>query len=78
MGINIGDTVTISKEKYYDLLVARQTLLMLEGGGVDNWNWYCESLWPGEDEGGGETIDDYKKGLRMKMFGEVLEIEDGM
>jgi len=36
--------VTISKEEYVDLLVSSERLSRLECGGVDNWEWYGESL----------------------------------
>ena len=39
-------TVNITKKEYLELLVAQERLLRLEGGGVDNWDWYGESLNP--------------------------------
>ena len=35
---------TISKERYDELLAAEIKLNLLEAGGVDNWEWYGESL----------------------------------
>lgn len=35
---------TISKEEYEDLLDRDRKLSALEAGGVDNWEWYGESL----------------------------------
>lgn len=43
-----NETVTISKKEYESLLDDRKWRLALESGGVDNWEWYSESL----DEGG--------------------------
>ncbi len=40
-----GD-VKISKQIYLNLLIAEMKLYRLEAGGVDNWNWYGESLNP--------------------------------
>lgn len=40
------ETVTISKEEYEDLLRDKDMLEALEAGGVDNWEWYGESLIP--------------------------------
>jgi hypothetical protein len=38
------DTVTLSKERYEELIIAEKWLRALEEGGVDNWEWYYESL----------------------------------
>ena len=46
--------VTISRAEYLSLRLSAEKLAMLEAGGVDNWEWYGESLWPGE----GETYED--------------------
>ena len=45
----MGDFVTITKKEYLRLLIDSEKLCRLEGGGVDNWDWYSESLYP-EDE----------------------------
>lgn len=37
-------TVTIPKSKYDDLVRSAEMLAALEAGGVDNWEWYSESL----------------------------------
>jgi hypothetical protein len=34
----------ISREELLELLEARNRLAALESGGVDNWNWYSDSL----------------------------------
>lgn len=39
-----GSNKTISKEEYEDLLDRDRKLSALEAGGVDNWEWYEESL----------------------------------
>lgn len=39
-----GSDKTISKEEYEDLLDRDRILSALEAGGVDNWEWYDESL----------------------------------
>ena len=36
--------ITISKKEYLSLLVTAEVLTRLEIGGVDNWEWYGESL----------------------------------
>jgi hypothetical protein len=38
--------VTISKKEYLRLLIESARLNLLECGGVDNWEWYGESLNP--------------------------------
>jgi len=38
------ETVTISKKEYEELLKKSRKLRALENGGVDNWEWYDESL----------------------------------
>lgn len=39
-------TTTISKRDLCDLLITQEKMRRLEGGGVDNWEWYGESLNP--------------------------------
>jgi hypothetical protein len=38
--------ITISKDEYLRLRLAEEKLNLLDGGGVDNWEWYSESLYP--------------------------------
>ncbi len=38
------EMVTITKLEYEDLLDAEAKLSALEAGGVDNWEWYGDSL----------------------------------
>lgn len=37
-------TVTIPKKEWDELIDSRNKLMCLEAGGVDNWDWYYESL----------------------------------
>lgn len=53
-------SVTISKEEYIDLLIASERLSRLECGGVDNWEWYGESL------NGNGPIDLFEAKLKLK------------
>lgn len=55
--------VLIDEVEYLHLKVAEQTLLMLQAGGVDNWNWYYESLFPK----GQETIEEYGRKLAKEL-----------
>lgn len=38
--------VTISKKEYLNLRLSKIELNRLESGGVDNWEWYGDSLNP--------------------------------
>ena len=38
--------VTISKREYLNLRLRKEEMRRLEAGGVDNWEWYGESLCP--------------------------------
>jgi len=48
------DTVTIPTKKYNRLLKDSRDLAKLHAGGVDNWEWYSESLYGDEDDEDGE------------------------
>jgi len=54
MKTDSSETVTISRKEYDSLLDDRNWRLALESGGVDNWEWYHDSLKDGgyfdEDE----------------------------
>lgn len=38
------DTVTLSRKEYENLIADSVTLECLNAGGVDNWEWYGESM----------------------------------
>lgn len=40
----VKEMVTITKEEYESLLDDRNWRSALESGGVDNWDWYYDSL----------------------------------
>jgi hypothetical protein len=44
----MSETMTISVKEYRELRKASAKLELLEGGGVDNWEWYGASLFEGE------------------------------
>ena len=50
--------VLIPKKKALSLLENNAKLMALESGGVDNWNWYGESLWDYLKEYFGEDNDE--------------------
>ena len=54
-------TVKIEQRKLFDLLEAYFKLAALESGGVDNWEWYGDSLcqYLQEDEMNKTQDDDY-------------------
>ena len=62
-------TITISKKEYFNLRLAAAKLLLLEYGGVDNWEWYGESLCP--DDTNVDDIDIIEEKLQIEIFGEV-------
>lgn len=41
---DMGISIEISPKDYKDLLISSNRLNALEVGGVDNWDWYSESL----------------------------------
>lgn len=41
--------ITITKDEYFRLRKAELKLTLLENGGVDNWEWYGESLNPDDE-----------------------------
>lgn len=53
------ETVTIRKSEYLSLLMSEEKLNRLECGGVNNWEWYGESINPE----GRPDLDDYEKEL---------------
>lgn len=44
MNTNTEETVTLTKKEYWELRRSAFKLDCLEAGGVDNWDWYDESL----------------------------------
>lgn len=51
--MNDEQTITITKKEYESLQKDSRKLAALEAGGVDNWEWYGESLqefWAEEEE----------------------------
>lgn len=49
-GIEPQDTIIILVSEYKELLKNAEKLRRLEDGGVDNWEWYSDSLYPDEEE----------------------------
>ena len=54
----------ITKEEYFRLKKSELELNRLENGGVDNWEWYGESLNPD----GEEDIEIAIENLRKEIF----------
>lgn len=50
--------ILIPKKKALSLLENNAKFIALEAGGVDNWEWYGESLWDYLKEGYDEADDD--------------------
>lgn len=64
-----ADSITITKERYYELCCAEVRLELLDGGGVDNWEGYGDSLYP--DNGAG--YEDRCTEIRQEIFGEEAD-----
>ena len=62
------DNIEISREEYFELKLSFEKLQLLEAGGVDNWEWYSESLYPEDDEVG--DIEHIESRLKLKIFGD--------
>lgn len=52
--------ITITEDRYFELLNKESKLTALENAGVDNWNGYSEAM---EDH---DDLDKYKKTLSNK------------
>jgi len=59
-----NDLVEITVKELISLKVDQKNLQMLEAGGVDNWEWCSESLYPDD----GPTLDDEEDAIR-KQYG---------
>jgi len=59
----MSQEVTISKKEYLRLRIAQMTLQRLEAGGVDNWEWYGDSLNPDGEESLEDLEDKLKKDI---------------
>ena len=55
--------VTITKKRYLELKVDSETLTRLEAGGVDNWDWYDESLNPD----GEPDMDEFEENEKIRI-----------
>ena len=60
------DTIEISKLEYFNLLKCELKLSMLDNGGVDNWEWYDESLFGSSLE---EKYPEGCKRIKKEVFG---------
>lgn len=62
------NTITITKDMFYELKCAEAKLSLLECGGVDNWEGYCEVL---NNEYGDMdySYDEIKDRLHNEIFG---------
>jgi len=59
----MGDNVTISKKLYLRLQVDSEMLTRLEVGGVDNWEWYGESLNPDDKP----SLDEFEENEEVRI-----------
>ena len=59
--------IEITKEEYLGLKLCELKLNMLECGGVDNWEWYGESLYGDQLEDG--DFEKLSEELKEKILG---------
>lgn len=65
----MDEMITITRKEYFQLRCDSEKLSMLEAGGVDNWEWYGESLNPEGEPLFEEIID----GLKVEILGEEAD-----
>ena len=56
--------IKIPREEYFKLRCDQIQLNLLENGGVDNWEWFGESLNPENDK----SYEDYVRELKEEIF----------
>lgn len=66
----MSETITISKDEYYNLKCSEAKLTLLECGGVDNWEGYCDSL----NNSYGD-MDESLEEIRDRLFNEIFGAE---
>jgi len=59
----MAEQITISKTEFLRLKIAEEKLDRLELGGVDNWEWYGESLNPE----GQLDFDEFKENEKLRV-----------
>lgn len=57
--------IVIEKKEYLELKLASEKLYLLECGGVNNWEWYGESLFPDDKE----SFTEIENRLKQEIFG---------
>lgn len=64
----MNNIITITRDEYYKLKCSEAKLCLLECGGVDNWEGYCDSLnnTYGDMD---ESIDEIRERLFNEIFG---------
>ena len=62
---DMGISIKITPEKYEELLTSQNRLCALEAGGVDNWEWYDESLGDSDhqENAKAEIMEEFKNEL---------------
>lgn len=60
------ETIEITRLEYFNLRRAEEQLKRLENGGVDNWDWYSESIY-GSDLNE-EDWDKFEENLKREIW----------
>jgi hypothetical protein len=58
--------ITLTIERYVELLKSEECLSRLESGGVDNWDWYSDSLYPKNKQPYDEFCDELDEKFKGK------------
>lgn len=59
------ETIEITKQEYFNLRKSSEILNRLENGGVDNWDWYSDSIY---DENL-QDFDEFEEELKEEIWG---------
>jgi hypothetical protein len=67
--LQVIEMIEISKMEYYGLLIAEEKLDRLERGGVDNWDYYSDSIY-GSTMSRNQMIpwDDFEEETKRKVW----------
>ena len=68
------EAIIIPKNEFADLLRDSDKLNRLECGGVDNWDWYGESINESLNGTGYETVGEFVENELLPDYEEYIEI----
>lgn len=71
------NNIIVPAERLAELLKAEHELTLLEAGGVDNWEWYSESLRGDADDEELEPLRKFEKRVNKALKNGELAVEFG-